>query len=118
MSKHILIVEDNEAIGDMLKLLFEDENTFQCTLARDSMEAIDYFKEIDPDLLLLDYLLPGMNGICLYDHLCKMKNQAMPSAIMISANLPYKDLAQRNISGINKPFDWDLLLSTILSKIA
>jgi len=61
MAKKILIVEDDVFLGDVLlqKLLKEG---FESYLERDGELAVDKMKEIKPDLILLDIILPNKNG--------------------------------------------------------
>ena len=58
----ILIIEDEKVLGEMYKEKFEAEG-FQAFLVFSSEEAIETLKEIKPDLILLDILLPRENGI-------------------------------------------------------
>lgn len=74
--------------------------------------------EHTPDLLLLDYHLPGINGIELYDRLHTTKGLEEVPAIMVSARLPRQELASRKIVGMNKPLDLDELLEMIEKLIA
>lgn len=61
MSKKILIIEDDVFLGDVLTQKMTKEG-FETTLARDGGEGFDKIKMIKPDLLLLDIILPNMNG--------------------------------------------------------
>ncbi len=70
-------------------------------------------REIKPDLFLLDYHLPSMDGIELYDHLHATKGLEQIPAILLSANLPRKELEKRKMVGVRKPFELDTLLNTI-----
>ena len=58
----ILIVDDDAAICDMLKIYFEKEG-YDVKIANDGVEGINYFKMYDPDLVLLDIMLPGIDGM-------------------------------------------------------
>lgn len=68
---------------------------------------------IKPSLFILDYQLPRMNGIELYDKLHAIETLANVPAIMMSAGLPDKELEKRKILGMNKPIDLDDFLQTI-----
>ena len=57
----ILIVDDDAAICDMLKIYFEKEG-YDVKVATDGAEGVSYFKIYDPDLVLLDIMLPKKDG--------------------------------------------------------
>ena len=61
MSKTILIIEDEEAIQGVVKAFLEDEG-YNVVLASDGLEGMEKFCEYRPDLILLDLMLPKMNG--------------------------------------------------------
>jgi CheY-like chemotaxis protein len=91
----------------------EQETPYHGLLVTTGRDALRAVSTTTPSLLLLDYLLPGMNGIELYDQLQRMKGGRAIPAIMISATLPSSEIRQRDIVGMNKPFDIDDLLQTI-----
>jgi CheY-like chemotaxis protein len=61
MNKKILIIEDDVFLGDVLLQKLTKEG-FDTTLARDGKEGFDKIKSLSPDLILLDIILPNMNG--------------------------------------------------------
>ena len=61
MAKTILIIEDEEAIQCVVKAFLEDEG-YNVVLASDGLEGMEKFREYHPDLILLDLMLPKMNG--------------------------------------------------------
>ncbi len=81
MNKYILIADDNEGILDILKSYVSKEG-FSPLLAHDGEEAIKLFKEYSPLLLLLDVMMPNMDGF----EVCReiRKNSNVP-IIMITA---------------------------------
>src|SRR5260221_12519499 len=68
-TKTILVVEDNLAIASFLVAAIEQETPYRAIMATDSNAALELVGHFIPNLLLLDYRLPGMNGIELYDRL-------------------------------------------------
>ena len=58
----VLLAEDEESFIDALMIGLTNEG-FRVTVARDGMEAIKLFDETDPDIVLLDLMLPKMSGI-------------------------------------------------------
>ncbi|MSR87937.1 MAG: response regulator [Candidatus Zambryskibacteria bacterium] len=59
--KKILLIEDDVFLGDVLLEKLKKEN-YEARLSRDGKEGFELIKEFKPDLLLLDIILPGMNG--------------------------------------------------------
>ncbi len=62
MNKKILVVDDEKPIADILKFNLEKEG-FDVVCAYDGQEAVDKVGEIDPDLILLDIMLPIKDGL-------------------------------------------------------
>lgn len=109
----VLIVEDDIEIGRLLVLLISQETPYQVRLVQSGREALRIVHDIHPVLFILDYYLPSMTGLQLFDLLHAKEEWATIPAIMISANLPVKELEKRGIIGLSKPFDLDKLLEII-----
>src|SRR6266487_5338652 len=116
-TKMILVVEDDPDIGELLDLALTHETPYLALLVVDGLQALQVVKDIKPDLLLLDYHLPRMNGLELYDYLHATKELEETPAIMLSADLPKKELHQRKLIGLKKPFELDQLLDTIVQAL-
>jgi DNA-binding response OmpR family regulator len=110
----ILIVEDEAGIVQFLKQGLEEEG-YQVSTALDGLTGLELYKKSNFDLVLLDWMLPKMNGL----ELCKtirLKDSETP-IIFLSA----KDTIQETIEGlksgandyIKKPFSFDELLERI-----
>ena len=63
MPKSILIVDDKEFVRSALRSLFESMGLIICGETVDGLDAIQKTKELEPDLVVLDFLMPNMNGI-------------------------------------------------------
>lgn len=59
----VLIVDDAELFREALKAAFAQEGFDVVGVAGDAMSGIDLARELDPDLVLLDLLMPGMSGL-------------------------------------------------------
>jgi two-component system, response regulator, stage 0 sporulation protein F len=104
-STTILIVEDDTDIGDFLEELIEQETPYHTYVVSNGFDALDKARQLHPSLLLLDYRLPGINGIELYDRLQQMEDMRGVPAIMMSATLPVEELQRRGIFQLRKPMD-------------
>lgn len=60
--RKILVVDDELPIADILKFKLEKEG-YQVAIANDGVEALEKFEEFKPDLMLLDIMLPLMDGM-------------------------------------------------------
>ena len=69
--KKILIIEDDISIADIEKDYLE-ANGYEVELVHDGLKAMDKFNEYNPDLVLLDLMLPGKDGFELcHDAFCE-----------------------------------------------
>jgi CheY-like chemotaxis protein len=114
--KIILVVEDDEdnrlVYHEMLSTLAQ----YHIHQARNSTEALDFIAHNKPDLCILDYRLPQMNGLQLYDYLHALPGFEHLPAILISAaptNQLKQEIESRNLVHIEKPFDLDEFLGTV-----
>ena len=59
----VLVVDDAELFREALKAAFTQEGFDVVGLAADAMAGIDLAREHEPDLVMLDLLMPGMSGL-------------------------------------------------------
>jgi DNA-binding NtrC family response regulator len=111
--KTILLVEDDAIISELLIQMITQETPYNICSAPDAVEALDLVKNIKPQLLILDYWLPFMHGIELYDRLHKIAGLEEVPAIILSVNAPVREINQRHMTYIKKPFDMPKLLDAI-----
>ena len=109
----ILLVEDDASIGEVLLRVLKNETSYHAVLATNSVEALQLIHQIKPCLFLLDYHLPGMNGLDLYDCLHAMDGLKTIPALFMSANIPLSEAERRHVPVLHKPFDLDDLVHTI-----
>lgn len=109
----VMIVEDDAHIGAFLVEAITQETPYHAMLVANGVEALKTVKSLKPSLLILDYHLPGINGLELYDQIHAMPQLMEVPAIMMSARLPRNELEQRTIIGIHKPFELDDFLQAI-----
>jgi DNA-binding response OmpR family regulator len=113
--KTILVVEDDENIGEFIVEAFVQETPYQAMLATDGKQALKIVQNVKPSVLLLDNNLPDMKGIELYDRIQVEKKLENVPVLLMSANLPVHEVKKRNLYCLNKPFELNDLLQTIES---
>lgn len=117
-SSTILIVEDDAAIGEFLQQLIENETPYTSAIFSDGFHALEKAQQIRPCLFLLDYRLPGMNGVEVFDRLQTMEATREVPAIMMSATLPTEELRKRGIYQLRKPMDIGNVIRMITHAVA
>jgi two-component system, response regulator, stage 0 sporulation protein F len=117
-SATILIVEDDEGIGEFLQQAIDEQTPYQTTVVHDGPQALERARQIQPCLFLLDYRLPGMNGLEVYDHLQNIEETRGVPAIMMSATLPTQELQRRGIYQLRKPMEIGNVIRMITHAIA
>ena len=113
MNKKALIVEDDANIAELLMLYLEKDG-FDVSIAHDGGRGVMMFNEVDPDLVLLDVMMPVMDGI----QVCReiRKTSSVP-IIMLTAKGETADKISGLDSGaddyVTKPFEIKELLARI-----
>ncbi len=83
----ILIVEDEQAIAELVRDYLQQSN-YDTTLVDDGLQVIDKFRELQPDLVLLDIMLPGKDGMTLCKEIREFSNVPI---IMLTARVEEVD---------------------------
>ena len=113
MAKSILIVEDDNNIADLLRLYLEKEG-YQATIAADGTQGIDLYRKLRPDLVLLDVMMPGVDG---WGVLRAIRQDSQTPVIMLTAKGETTDkvsgLKQGADDSITKPFEMKEVLARI-----
>lgn len=109
----ILVVEDDEATGQIIQLAISQETSYTSELVISGKDALNSLYQYKPDLLIIDYRLPDMTGIELYDRLQTDPSWKSIPALLVSATDRREEVQQRSIEILEKPFDLDDLLQTI-----
>ena len=113
--KTILVVEDDPGIGEALRSIILEETDYSFHLATKPSEALEMLEKVTPSLLLVDFQLPNIDGLELYDLLQILVGDPVPGIIISDELSPYLEdgLKERKLLAVNKPFDVDDLLHTI-----
>ncbi|MCK5241982.1 diguanylate cyclase [bacterium] len=116
MTENILIAEDDANIAELVKIILEVKG-YSITWAKDGQEAMDLAQEIVPDLILLDVMMPRLNG---YEVLKLLKENDSLNHIPVIF-LTVKGETDSKVVGlrmgghdyITKPFDLDELIARV-----
>lgn len=104
MRKRILIIEDDPDISNILKYTFKGEG-FEVKHSKTGEDGINDFHEFEPNIVLLDLMLPGINGF----EVCKKLSKYSAPVIMLTARNEVVDKIQGLELGaddyITKPFN-------------
>ena len=116
--KKILIVDDEADILEILKFVLEAQG-YECITASDGEEGLNLAREVKPDLIILDVMMPKINGykisrLLKYDN--KYKNIPI---LMITARSQEEDKIIGEETGadeyITKPFNVDFVVEKVKS---
>jgi DNA-binding response OmpR family regulator len=118
MTKKVLIVDDEKDIVETLKFILESEG-LECLVAYDGEEALNLAKSTSPDLIVLDVMLPKINGY----KVCRLlkfdsKYKHIP-ILMVTARTQEEDKIIGEETGadeyVTKPFDIETLTHLVKS---
>jgi CheY-like chemotaxis protein len=112
-SKTILIIEDDADISELLLQALQDETPYQVLLATEGFQALEMVSGIVPHLILIDYLLPNMDGLECIRHLRATKGTEETPIILMSAFFPKHAAERKDILLLEKPFE----LGTFLQQV-
>ncbi|MCU0549159.1 MAG: response regulator transcription factor [Leptolyngbya sp. Prado105] len=80
----ILIVEDEAEIAQLIQLYLEKEG-FSCRTCRDGLSALQIFQEQKPDLMILDLMIPGLDGLEVCARVRQKPGAKDPYILMLTA---------------------------------
>jgi DNA-binding response OmpR family regulator len=112
----ILVVDDDRAIAHVIELILHSRG-FHVKVAHSGHDALDMMVECEPDVLLLDVMLPEMDGYELLEKLIEMRAVTREAVIMVSAMTSDADLQRGRDAGVfsylRKPFRSDQLIMAV-----
>jgi two-component system, OmpR family, response regulator MtrA len=115
MKGRVLVVDDDAALAEMLGIVLRGEG-FEPTFVADGDRALEAFRETKPDLILLDLMLPGVDGI---DVCRQIRAESGVPIVMLTAKSDTVDVVLGLESGaddyIVKPFQAKVLIARMLS---
>ncbi|MFD9789743.1 two-component system response regulator CseB [Streptomyces sp. NPDC059070] len=110
---HVLFVEDDDVIREATQLALERDG-FTVTAMPDGLSGLEAFRADQPDIALLDVMLPGLDGVSL----CRrIRDESTVPVIMLSARADSIDVVLGLEAGaddyVTKPFDGAVLVARI-----
>jgi DNA-binding response OmpR family regulator len=111
---HILVIDDDPAITSMLRRGLSYEG-YIVTVAHDGMSGLTQSREVSPDVIILDLMMPGMDGLEVL-HRIRKADARLPVILLTAKDTP-DDQVQGILSGaddyLTKPFVFDVLLARV-----
>ncbi len=116
LKSSILIVDDSDYIKAITSTLLKREGFTNIFVASDGISALEKFKEINPDIVILDIMLPKMNGLDVLLEMRKLNPQA--KIIVISSLATIENIQQAKNLGaayyLVKPFDNQYFIKVVI----
>lgn len=107
MGKHVLLVEDETNIVEAIRFLLTREG-WQVDTHSDGADAVDVIRDMRPDLVVLDHMLPGKSGLDILGELRADPEFTKLPVLMLTARGQARDREQAEKAGVSrfmtKPF--------------
>jgi len=122
MSTTIMVVDDSPFASKQIKDIVEDSGYEVIGYAKDGEEAIELYKELKPDIVILDIIMPGLNGLETAEIL--KKQDPAVKILMLSSLCDAGTMEEVKSIGVKhlipKPLEADVLLASLelVSKFA
>ena len=127
MTKRIMVVDDQEHLLTLLRMLLEDEQ-YQVSVLSEGRDAVTHIREAAPDLVILDLRLADASGVDILESLRAHTSTAeIPVIVYTAAVLGAETVSNlsssnptryRNVSVVQKPFELDALLERVRQMLA
>ena len=116
MGKHVLLIEDERNIVEAMRFLLMREG-WQVDTHDDGTTALDMIKSQQPDLLVLDYMLPGRSGLDILNDIRALPEFEDMPVLMLTARGQARDREMAERAGVNrfmtKPFSNTEVLNAV-----
>jgi two-component system alkaline phosphatase synthesis response regulator PhoP len=125
MDKKILMADDDPDVIEVVSMLLEDEG-YEMVTAKDGAEALEKMKQESPDLIILDLLMPRVDGFAVFSSLQEPDFEQWSKTPVIILTSVREEVSNRRYeletgrkmdyaAYLEKPADPDLLLETLSS---
>lgn len=116
MAKHVLIIEDEPHIVEAMSFIFERDG-WRVTHHKEGATAVDRITSSDPDVVILDVMLPGQNGFEILRGLRQRAGYGALPVVILTAKGQARDRVEALEAGattfMTKPFSNHELLNTV-----
>jgi len=111
VGSRILVVEDQQDVAELIQVVLRGEG-HTVAIARDGAQGLMLSRDWDPDLILMDIMLPGVDGGTLISRLRQEPETSSLPIIAMSASRTLRDRSEELEADalLSKPFDVDALL--------
>ncbi|MCG6551455.1 MAG: response regulator [Candidatus Magnetominusculus sp. LBB02] len=116
MSKRILVVDDDEAARQFLTITMEQKG-YTVITAENGEEGVKKAKSENPDIIVLDIMMPKKNGISALQDIRSNKSTRDIPVIILSSALSFIDQARKEIDNVEVIKEMERLLDNVDSKI-
>jgi two-component system response regulator MtrA len=117
VTTRILVVDDDTALAEMIGIVLRSEG-FEPVFCADGAQAVDAFRRVNPDLVLLDLMLPGLDGIEVAE---RIRSFSGTPIIMLTAKSDTADVVRGLESGADdymvKPFNPKELVARVRARL-
>jgi DNA-binding response OmpR family regulator len=117
----VLLVEDDEDVVHLLREILSHEG-FEPVVARDGLEGLLRMQTGDPDLALLDIMMPDVNGVRVLEQLLEDGDGSLPVPVIVITGSPEAAARSRQLLGrvdvFEKPFEPSKLVARIRERLA
>lgn len=114
MKEKILVVEDDRDIQEIVSEILKAEG-YEVVTADNGLEGYQLFKERNPDLIILDVMMPKMDGYQMAK-LVRQKNETVPIIMLTALEEEYDEIKGFEVGAddfISKPFSFNILLQRV-----
>ena len=113
MSSRILVVDDDVALAEMIGIVLQNEG-YDVVFCADGSAALAQFQEHNPDLVLLDVMLPGMDG---FDVCRAIRRVSDAPIVMLTARSDTSDVVTGADDYVPKPFKPKELVARVRARL-
>lgn len=114
----ILVVDDDRPLRSLMMTILR-RHGFSVDSAADGVEALERIAARRFDVMLLDLMMPRMNGFELLSRLARRRRDKLPAIVILSgADLPDFDGTELVTDRVKKPFNVETLVETVVASIS
>jgi two-component system, chemotaxis family, chemotaxis protein CheY len=115
----VLVVDDSAAMRMLIAASLQDSEFEVVAAAKDGQEALQYFKDTSPDMVLLDIVMPGMSGVEALGHIMALDNNAV---VIMASSMGTEDAVQGALQAgaknfLQKPIEQEAMLKVLRNTV-